>query len=264
MTRICPLFSSSKGNSIYVGDCDGGILVDVGRSAKQIERALAENEIDIKKIRAIFLTHEHSDHIQGVKIFASRYNIKVFGSRGTLQALREKDILTGKFPVEIVSEQGLDVAGMFVESFRTPHDCKESVGYIVTMKNGKKVVVATDIGYISDTVKDAVSGADAVVIESNHDVRMLQNGAYPYYLKQRILSDKGHLSNEACANFLPFLVESGTTNFILAHLSQENNIVDLAFETSICSLKAHNMEYRVDFQLAVAPVANHGELNLVL
>lgn len=262
MAKICPLFSSSKGNSIYVGDDNSGILVDAGKSAKQIELALSENNINVKNIKGIFVTHEHSDHVQGVKIFASRYNIKVFSSKGTFKALEEKGILNGKFPFEIVSDNGTEISGMYVKPFKTPHDCVDSVGYIINTTDDKKAVIATDIGHVSDNIKNAAANADAVVIESNHDIRMLQNGAYPYYLKKRILSDRGHLSNEACAEILPFLIKKGTKKFILAHLSQENNIPELAFETAICSLKAHNMKYNVDFQLHVAPVQNHGQLCL--
>lgn len=263
MARICPLFSSSKGNSIYVGNSNEGVLIDAGRSAKQLEKALFENEIDVKSIKAIFLTHEHSDHVQGVKVFATRYNLKVLTSSGTMTAIGEKGVLNGKFPTEIIDSRGVEIAGMFIKPFSTPHDCNESVGYVITTKDNKKAVVATDIGYISDVIKDSIVGADAVVIESNHDVRMLQNGAYPYYLKRRILSDKGHLSNDACADILPYFIKNGTKNFILAHLSQENNIPQLAFETSICKLKEHNMTYNVDFKLSVAPVENFGVLNVV-
>ena len=262
MAKICPLFSSSKGNSIYVGDDKSGILVDAGKSAKQIELALSENNINVKNIKGIFITHEHSDHVQGVKIFASRYNIKVFSSKGTFKELKEKGILNGKFPVEIVSDEGTEISGMYVKPFKTPHDCVDSVGYIINTADDKKAVVATDIGHVSDNIKNAAASADAVVIESNHDIRMLQNGAYPYYLKKRILSDRGHLSNEACSEILPFLIKKGTKKFILAHLSQENNIPELAFETAICSLKSHNMKHNVDFQLHVAPVQNHGQLCL--
>ena len=151
---------------------------------------------------------------------------------------------------------------MYVKPFKTPHDCVDSVGYIINTTDNKKAVIATDIGYVSDNIKNAIVGADATVIESNHDIRMLQNGAYPYYLKKRILSDKGHLSNEACADILPFFVKNGTTKFVLAHLSQENNVPELAFETAICSLRSHNMNNNVDFQLHVAPMQNHGQLCL--
>ncbi len=263
MARICPLFSSSKGNSTYVGTKDSGVLVDVGRSTKQIEQALIANNIDTSAIKAIFITHEHTDHIQGLKVFAARYNLKVFASSGTMTALEQKGILTGKFPIEVIDTKGTELGGMFIKPFETPHDSRQSVGYIIDTIDHKRAVIATDIGYMTDTIRHATAGADVVLIESNHDVRMLQNGPYPYYLKKRILSDTGHLSNDACAVELATFIKNGITKFILAHLSQENNLPELAFETSVCHLASQNMKHGEDFQLMVAPVANLGVRDLI-
>lgn len=263
MAQICPLFSSSKGNSTYVGTDKTGILVDVGRSAKQIEKALFTNNINLNSIKAIFITHEHIDHIQGLKVIAARYNLKVFASEGTMLALEQKGVLTGKFQTEIIEPCGKEVFGMFIKPFDTPHDSSHSVGYIINTTDNKCAVIATDIGYITDTIRKSIVGADAVLIESNHDVRMLQNGSYPYYLKRRILSNIGHLSNEACSMELPNFIKNGTNKFILAHLSQENNLPELAFETSVCHLASYNMRHNIDYQLLVAPVENIGTTNLV-
>lgn len=262
MSRICPLFSSSKGNSTFIGNGHTGILVDVGKSAKQIEQALSANNISVTSIKAIFITHEHSDHIQGLRVFASRYNLKVFASLGTLNALEQKGILTDNFPVEAIDFNGVEICGTFVKPFETPHDSQQSVGYIINTSDDKRAVIATDIGYMTDTVREAIIGADVVLIESNHDVRMLQNGDYPYYLKKRILSNIGHLSNDACAVELPNFIKNGTKKFILAHLSPENNIPELAFGTSICQLSAHKMVHKTDFHLWVAPVQNSGLINV--
>lgn len=263
MARICPLFSSSRGNSTYIGTGDTGVLIDVGRSTKQIEQALLANNIDISAIKAIFITHEHTDHIQGLKVFASRYNVKTFASSGTMAALAQKGVLTGKFQTEVLDEKGIELAGMFIKPFNTPHDSQQSVGYIVNTADDKRAVIATDIGYMTDTIRNATDGADVVLIESNHDVRMLQNGPYPYYLKKRILSNTGHLSNEACANELVTFIKKGITKFILAHLSQENNLPELAFETSVCHLSTQGMKQGIDYQLMVAPVANLGIKDLI-
>lgn len=259
MAKLCPLFSGSNGNSYYIGSSGSCILIDAGRSAKQLETAMRAHSLEPSNIQAIFVTHEHADHVQGVRVMASRYHIPVYSSPGTLQAMEEMGMLNGKFPVESIGEEGVCICGMQVTAFHTSHDSRESVGYVVHTADGRKVAFATDLGFLSDEVFDAVLGCDAVVIESNHDIGMLQNGYYPYYLKRRILSNTGHLSNAACAGELPALAQSGTTRFVLAHLSRENNLPQLAYQTALCSLQSCGMQEGLDFQLMVAPPENLGE-----
>ena len=257
MARLCPLFSGSSGNSIYIGSGGTGILIDVGRSAKQLEKAIKQCEIDLFSIKAIFVTHEHSDHIRGLRVFASRYGIDVYSSKGTLEALESKGgILCDKFCAKIIPKEGIYINDIFIKSFSTSHDSKESVGYIINTGDERKITIATDIGYISDEVRDAINGCDLLFIESNHDVNMLKSGPYPYYLKRRILSDKGHLSNEACSKELPKFAKNGTTRFILAHLSGENNIPELAYQTALNSFMTAGLIEGIDFELSVAPKEN--------
>ncbi len=257
MARLCPLFSGSSGNSIYIGSGGTGILIDVGRSAKQLEKAIKQCEIDLFSIKAIFVTHEHSDHIRGLRVFASRYGIDVYSSKGTLEALESKGgILCDKFCAKIIPKEGIYINDIFIKSFSTSHDSKESVGYIINTGDERKITIATDIGYISDEVRDAINGCDLLFIESNHDVNMLKSGTYPYYLKRRILSDKGHLSNEACSKELPKFAKNGTTRFILAHLSGENNIPELAYQTALNSFMTAGLIEGIDFELSVAPKEN--------
>ena len=263
MARFCTLFSGSKGNSFYIGCGDCAILIDAGRSAKQLENALMSNDLDVNTIKAIFITHEHTDHIQGIRVLASRYNIKVYASNGTLNELMRMNILNGKFPYGIIDSRGIKIDGIEVVPFRTSHDSVESVGYIVKTPDKRKIVIATDIGYISETVRKSIEGSDLLVIESNHDVRMLQNGSYPYNLKRRILSNIGHLSNEACAKELPSLAKTGTTRFVLAHLSSENNVPELAYETSKSYLTQAGLKEDVDFKLYVAPKENIGGKSII-
>ena len=199
MAKVCPLFSGSSGNSYYIGTGEHGILVDAGRTAKQMEGALSANDINISSVRAIFVTHEHTDHVKGLRVLASRHHIKVYSSMGTLEALNDMQILSGKFPCDVISENGIQEAGMEIRPFHTSHDSAESVGYRISLPNGRVVVVATDLGFVSEEVRSALAGCDVAVMESNHDVGMLQSGGYPYYLKRRILSPQGHLSNSACA-----------------------------------------------------------------
>lgn len=263
MARLCPLFSGSRGNSTYVGASGQGILIDVGRSAKQVESVINENEIDIDSIQAIFITHEHTDHVQGLRVFATRYNKKVYASRGTIEVLTAKGVINGKFPVEVIGPSGVVVGDMNVVPFNTSHDSIESVGYVVNTADDKKVAIVTDLGFVSQNVHDAIKGCGTVLIESNHDIRMLENGPYPYNVKRRILSNIGHLSNESCSLEVGNLIKSGTQRFVLAHLSSDNNIPELAYQTVVSNLSFLGMIKGKDFDLFVAPKDNHGEKNMI-
>ena len=257
MPKLYPLFSGSSGNSTYIELAQNqGVLVDVGRSAKQIENALRNNKIDISNIKAIFITHEHIDHIAGLNVFAKRHNIKVYSSAGTINALKYKNIITDKIDHQTITKSPLDLVFAEIQPFSISHDCCEGFGYTFKAVNGERIAICTDLGYISDEVKNSLKGSKMVVLESNHDVMMLQNGPYPYYLKRRILSSKGHLSNESCGEVLPFLVKTGTKNIILSHLSAHNNIPDLAYQNAIYNLETQGMVSGTDFNLCVAPKDN--------
>ena len=253
MPRLYPLFSGSSGNCYYLGSSERGILIDAGRSARQIVTALSENSLDIKNVMGIFITHEHSDHISGLRVLASRNRIPVFASPGTIKALSEKNIIDEKVDISPVTPEGMEIGDMFAVPFHTSHDCAEGFGYTVLTSDGRKTAFATDTGYVTGEMDTALEGSDTVVIESNHDVGMLQNGFYPYVLKERILSEKGHLSNDACADKIMQLVRQGSTRFLLAHLSRENNIPVLAENTSVCVLSQNGMKRNEDYILKVAP-----------
>lgn len=259
MARICPLFSGSKGNSYYISSGGNGILIDAGRSAKQLEQALGANSIDISSIRAIFVTHEHTDHIQGLRVFSSRHKIRVYASAQTLEALERLGAVNEKVDSREIGFGGVAIDNMLIKPFPTSHDCAGSVGYTVTTSDGAKISLATDTGVITDEIYQSIVGSDAVIIESNHDVGMLMNGGYPYSLKRRILSEQGHLSNDACSELLPQLVESGTTRFILAHLSRENNMPVIAENSAVYELACNQMKRNKDFTLMVAPPETVGE-----
>ncbi|MBQ2846845.1 MAG: MBL fold metallo-hydrolase [Clostridia bacterium] len=252
MARFCSLFSSSDGNCTYIGCSQGGILIDIGISAKRTEQALSDIGVSPSSLAAIFVTHEHSDHIKGIRVFAERYGIKVYSSAGTLAGMEELNAVTSKTKTDIIPENGIEAGGMFIRPFRTPHDSRESTGYSIVTPDGKRLSVATDIGTVTDTVMNAVYGSDLILLESNHDVGMLQNGPYPYFLKQRILSNHGHLSNENCAKAAVKLAESGTTRFVLGHLSKENNIPSLAFETTRFAMTMAGMKENTDYLLTIA------------
>lgn len=257
MARFCPLFSGSAGNSIYIGNSDGGILVDIGKSAKQTEAALFNIGVDPDSINAVFVTHEHSDHISGVRVFASKHHSKVYATGGTLSVLEANGVLNGRFKYEEISENGNEAGSLFITAFKTSHDSADSCGYKIDCSDSRKIAVATDLGEMTDEVMETIIGCDLVLLESNHDVMMLQNGPYPYPLKQRILGRCGHLSNECCAQAAVKLIENGTTRLFLGHLSRENNLPQLAFQTTYSALSECGAKENVDYILKVAqPVCN--------
>jgi len=251
MSRFCSLFSSSSGNCTYIASASTGILIDCGVSAKRIENALKSREIAPKFLKGIFVTHEHRDHISGIKIFASRYNIPVFSTEGTLLEMEKSDILTGKFNADVISYNGMEIGDIFIKPFKTPHDTPESCGYTLKMPDERKISVTTDIGHITDEITRNITGSDLILLESNHDIGMLQNGPYPYLLKRRILSDYGHLCNEKCAETVVNLLKTGTSRFFLGHLSEQNNLPDLAFQTAFNALTEEGAKFGTDYTLEV-------------
>ena len=253
MARFSALYSSSKGNCIFIGGSGGSILIDAGVSAKKIECALDEIGEQASNVKAIFVTHEHSDHISGLRAFAGRYGITVFSSVGTLNALDKSGYLNSKFEARTIDKAGVEAAGMEIRPFNTCHDCSEGFGYVIHTPDGRKIAVATDLGHYSAEIKNAISGCDLVLIESNYDKKMLMNGPYPYSLKCRITSGEGHLSNDECAMATSELVNSGTTRFVLGHISAENNLPELAYNTSLNALCATGGKLGCDFTLDIAP-----------
>ena len=256
MARFCPLFSGSSGNSYYIGSATEGILVDAGRSAKQITTMLGNCDVALSAVRALFITHEHSDHVAGLRVFASHNHIPVYASEGTLRAMENAGCLNETITYDVVPSEGMECAGIKIAPFHISHDSADCLGYRIETSDGRKISLSTDLGCLTDDVRENISGADMVVLESNHDVGMLVNGPYPYILKRRLLSETGHLSNAACSAELSGFVKTGSTRFVLAHLSRENNTPDLAFQTSLCSLTMAGMKQGKDFELYVAPKEN--------
>lgn len=252
MARYCPLFSGSSGNCTYVGTANGGVLVDAGVSAKRIETALREREIDPASVRAVLVTHEHRDHVAGLRVLLKRFHYPVYASRGTWQSLLEDGIL-GEGDLGAMLEPGeCEIADMRVKAFHTSHDCAESMGFCFQTPDDRRIAVATDMGMMTEEVREALTGCDLIHLESNHVVRMLECGPYPYPLKRRILSEKGHLSNEDCAQELQGFARKGTSRFVLAHLSRENNTPELAYLTARTALCGDGLREGTDFLLKVA------------
>ncbi len=252
MSRICPLYSGSTGNSTYIGTENTGILIDSGASCKGICEGLCLAGASLEEITAVAVTHCHDDHIKGLKTVLKRSGAALLGSEETVEALISKGLVPEGTPITVMGEKPVTVGDMELSSFATSHDSLGSCGYRLNLPDGKVFSLCTDTGILTDEIKAAISGSDAVLLESNHDVEMLKNGPYPPILKVRIMSDRGHISNAVCAGEVLELFKSGTTRFVLGHLSLNNNTPALAKTTSesvLMDIGAVNLR---DYILSVA------------
>ena len=231
---LTTLYSGSGGNSTLISSGDTSILIDAGKSARTLCAALRNVGSDIKNINAIFITHEHCDHISALETLAKNYEIPIHMTEASARKFdRHPDSPVHARLVRHETAFCENIGDMRVTSFKTPHDSAMSVGYRIEFPSADGTCalgVATDIGYITKGIAKGLMGCEAVVLEANHDEQMLEDGPYPYYLKLRIRSNKGHLSNGASADFAAELAKNGTKSFILAHLSKENNLPELAFD----------------------------------
>ncbi len=251
MSRICTLYSGSSGNSTYIGSAKSGILIDIGKSFRATKIALEAIDLSFDNIKAVFITHEHIDHIRGLRVFSKYLNIPIFASPETARYIAENELVHEGVEVNTVTNQKI-VENMAITAFSVPHDAAQCMGYKICFEDDSSAAVMTDAGYITDDAREILLGCDSVVIESNYDRRMLENGAYPYYLKRRIMSNTGHLSNSDCAEFLPTLIRNGTTRVVLAHLSRENNMPELAVAGALEKLGSQGMVENRDFILKSA------------
>lgn len=252
MTKFLTLFSSSSGNSMLISNDDTNILIDAGVSASKICHALEEAGISPSEIDAVLVTHEHTDHIAGIRVFSKKYHVPVFANSATMGGILKNatDLPIGSIHI-ITNSVAHNIRSMCIKAFITPHDSASSVGYIIESE-GKKYGVCTDTGTITKTMLSNLAGCDAVLIEANHDVEMLKLGPYPYVLKKRILSDEGHLSNEKCAWLATQLAIWGTKRILLGHLSEQNNTPEKAFASVKKSLEENGFKLGCDVILKVA------------
>jgi len=219
------LGSGSSGNTTLISDGSNHILVDVGLSGRETARRLRECGIEPDRISAIVISHEHGDHCRGVAPFAKDLDIPVFMTDATFAS--SGMTLDSRKHQRISSGQCFDVCGFSFTCFSVPHDSADPLGFVIE-KYGIKIGIALDLGYLSNLVMERLRGCDGVVLESNHDVQMLKVGPYPWSLKQRVMSRRGHLSNDAVAQFLQNEYDGKAAHFVLAHLSKKNNLPELA------------------------------------
>ncbi len=226
--RFSVLASGSTGNAFYIESNQQKLLVDVGLSGKQMDRLFQEIQVDPSNLSGILVTHEHSDHIKGLGVFARKYQLPIYANEKTWKAMEGS---LGKLSIDQKFHFQLGEVKSFgdieVESFGVSHDAVEPM-FFVFRQNNKKVALVTDLGYVSERIKQTIVNADAYIFEANHDVNMLRMGKYPWSVKRRILSDSGHVSNEDCGLALSEVVGNQTKRIYLAHLSKDNNMKDLA------------------------------------
>ncbi len=232
MLKFCTLFSGSSGNSTFIGTDRAKLLIDAGVTAKSIEQELRLIGEEPGDLDVILITHEHIDHVKGAGVLARRYGTKIAANSRTWHAM---EALVGRIDPEnrIVTDDTagcLYIGGLDISSFPIPHDAADPVGY--TVSDGKhKITVATDTGSLSDSLLEHLEGSNAVLIEANHDMYMLEHGPYPRVLIARIKGKHGHLSNLSCGELASKLASQGTRAIILGHLSKENNVPDVAYGT---------------------------------
>ncbi|NCD32447.1 MAG: MBL fold metallo-hydrolase [Spartobacteria bacterium] len=222
--RVCVLASGSSGNCIYISSGSTHILIDVGLSGKETERRLALLDVDPKAINGICVTHEHSDHTKGIRVMNKRHGIPLYGNSGTIENSGYKELPWNVFATGSVFEIG----DLTVESFSIPHDAYDPVGFIVTHGEAR-VGVATDIGMPTQLIRSKISHCDALVLECNHDLQLLEQSSRPWHLKQRIKGRQGHLSNQTAAKLLSEIACERLRHVFLAHISGECNLHDRAY-----------------------------------
>lgn len=253
--RLCSIASGSSGNCIYVGSDTTHLLIDVGISGKRVEAGIKELDIVPGDLDGILITHEHADHIAGLGVIARKYNIPIYTTKGTKEAILNYGKIGKVDPelfVEIKEDEKFTIKDLAVNPMRISHDAAQPVAYRVSYGN-KKIAVCTDLGCFNDYTVECLKNLDAVLLEANHDINMLQVGPYPYYLKQRILGDRGHLSNENSGRLLNRIIHNDLKHIILGHLSKENNIPELAYEAVRMEVTMGENPYNAnDFNISVA------------
>ena len=244
--RMCSIASGSSGNCIYVGSDHTHLLVDTGISRKRIEEGLKKLEIKGEEIDGVLITHEHSDHIQGLGVLSRKYELPIYATNGTIEGISGSTSL-GKMPDglfhTIRADEPFRLGDIEVKPFAISHDACEPTGYRFEC-GGRSAAVATDLGKYDEYTVSNLTGLDAVLLEANHDIHMLEVGGYPYYLKQRILGDKGHLSNELSGRLLCDILHDNLKHIILGHLSKENNYARLAYETVKLEVTLGDNDYK--------------------
>lgn len=249
---FCALGSGSKGNCYLVATEKNKILVDAGLSAKCIADNLNELGVSPNEVDGIIVTHEHMDHVSGVRVFSKKYDVPIYANEKTMSALLRKvpDILS-KNVRTFENSRGFCIGSLDIQPFKTPHDSACSCGFSI-YSGISKITVATDLGHMTSGIVENLKNSDILVLESNHDLEMLIKGPYSAFLKQRVQGPKGHLSNDLCGQTLAYLLDHGLKQVILAHLSEDNNTPELAYNTVCNHLAKRGAKDGIDVNIDIA------------
>lgn len=237
--KVCVLSSGSKGNSTLVITDEVKILIDLGTTTSYVEAALNNLNVDVKEISHILITHSHVDHIKGLKVFIKRYNPVILVTEDMKNVL-EKEL--GNFRYEYYEDKKAIIGDLTVNVIKTSHDAEESIGFVL-INNNSSMVYITDTGYINQKYFKILSNNNLYVLESNHDIKMLMDGPYPYYLQQRVRGDKGHLSNKQASDYLCKFIGDNTRKIVFAHISEHNNSYEKVIETFNEELSKNDMKF---------------------
>ena len=240
MLNFCSLYSGSSGNSLFVESENTKLLVDAGVSSKKIETALTNLDIEPSSINGILITHEHSDHVQGLGTLAKKFNLPVFVNQKTLDAMpKQKEKILEKNIKIFTIEEKFEIGDLKVKPFSIPHDAANPCGFNI-FKDNKKISIATDIGHMTNDILKNLEDSIFIMLESNYDPEVLKFSRYPYILKSRIAGPTGHLPNETAGKTISHLLNSGLQQAMLGHLSKESNFPELAYKTVLDELISSN------------------------
>lgn len=250
---FCSLYSGSSGNCILVGSENTKILVDAGLPGKKIIEALERVKEDPKNIKGIFVTHEHSDHIKGVGIISRKFDIPIYANEVTWSVMKDKIGNIKEKNIKLIDKRSLTIIDdLEIQAFNTPHDATASMGYTIK-HNEKAASIVTDIGTFTEEIRRNIAESDIILLEANHDEEMVKFGPYPYDLKRRVISEVGHLCNEDCGKAIAQIMQDGKyRRVVLGHLSNTNNVPELAYKTVVNVLDENGVDYKTDLKLTIA------------
>ncbi|NCC08437.1 MAG: MBL fold metallo-hydrolase [Clostridia bacterium] len=252
MAKFTTLYSGSSGNCAYISSGEGYLLVDMGKSCRTTVEGLKTLGAPISNLQGVLVTHEHSDHVGGLNVFLKKYKVPVYSSADTLDFLYTNRLVPESAELIDIDGRTEHIGDFSVQSFETSHDSAACRGYRIETPEGKAAAIATDLGYVSDEVLANLLLADFVSLEANYDLDMLMHGSYPYYLKTRIASSRGHLCNEECAETIVKLMQNGCKKFALCHVSKENNTPETVYSTVMRTLAKNGFVPEKDCLVQVA------------